>query len=266
MALTVPEGQTPNSCGGRNEIILQTGDQWRSTRNSTGPILFILYINDELDILISSLGKIFADDTKLIGKILDLAAKNLLQEDLYRVISWAEKNNMQLNEDKFEILNYNLNTSLLLRNLPFTKEFLCYNLPNGTTIEPVPAVRDLGVLLSNDCSWTPHIQLMLKSARTMASWVFSVFSDRTPFLMLTLFKTLVRSKLEYCCPVWNPHKIADIEAIESVQRNYTRRISSCRDLNYWERLKKLSLLSLQRRRERYIIIYTWKIANEFAPK
>ena len=37
-----------------------------------GPILFILYIDDQLDTLVTSLGKIFADDTKLIGKIIDL--------------------------------------------------------------------------------------------------------------------------------------------------------------------------------------------------
>ena len=104
-----------------------------------------------------------------------------------------------------------------------------------------------------------------ETAKKMASWVFSVFSDRSPFLMLTLFKTMVRSRLEYCCPVWNPSKITDIEAIENVQRNYTRRILGCQQLDYWDRLKKLDLLSLQRRRERYILIHTWKMANDLAP-
>ena len=33
-----------------------------------GPILFILYIDDQLDILVTALGKVFADDTKLVGK------------------------------------------------------------------------------------------------------------------------------------------------------------------------------------------------------
>ena len=31
--------------------------------------------------------------------------------------------------------------------------------------------------------------------------------------------------------------------------------------HYWEHLKELSLMSLQRRRERYIMIYMWKILN-----
>ena len=37
-----------------------------------GPILFILYIDDQLDTLVTALGKLFADDTKLIEKIMDL--------------------------------------------------------------------------------------------------------------------------------------------------------------------------------------------------
>ena len=121
------------------------------------------------------------------------------------------------------------------------------------------------MILSNDCSWTPHIQKMIQSASTMSSWVLSVFKDRSPFLMLTLFKTMVRSKLEYCCPVWNPAKTMDIEAIENVQRQYTRRINGCSGLDYWERLRKLNIISLQRRRERYILIHTWKILNGLAP-
>ena len=160
-----------------------------------GPILFILYIDDQLDTLLTALGKVFADDTKLISKIADLVARYLLQEDLFNVIQWALQNNMQLNETKFEVINYKLNKSLLLRELPFSNEDYSYSLTNGDTIEPTQTVRDLGVLLSNDCSWTPHIHQMLKTAKKMASWVFS---DRSPFLMLTLFKTMLRSRLEYC--------------------------------------------------------------------
>ncbi len=33
------------------------------------------------------------------------------------------------------------------------------------------------------------------------------------------------------------------------------------DLHYWDRLVRLSLMSLQRRRERFIILHMWKILN-----
>ena len=99
----------------------------------------------------------------------------------------------------------------------------------------------------------------------MAAWALSAFRDRSQTVMLTLYKSLVRSKLEYCCPVWNPTKIGDIQKLETVQRFFTRKISGCKDLDYWDRLKKLKMLSLQRRRERYCIVHIWKILNEQAP-
>lgn len=230
-----------------------------------GPILFIMYVNDLIKVLRSAKGSTFADDTKLTQGISGENCHRLLQGDLWNVIAWSMLNNMQLHEDKFEVVNYTLNTSNIISQLPFTASLKQYDTTGGHTIEPTSVVRDLGVLLSDDCSWSPHIHRMVTGAKQTASWVLSVFQNRSELLMVTLFKSMVRCKLEYCCPVWNPQKRADISAIESVQKNFTRRISSCKDLDYWKRLKKLKLLSLQRRRERYIIIQVWKILNGHAP-
>ena len=75
--------------------------------------------------------------------------------------------------------------------------------------------------------------------------------------MLTLLKSLVIPLIEYCCQLWNPWKPKDIQAIEAIQRTFTCKITEVQHLNYWERLHELKLYSLQRRRERYIIIYIW---------
>ena len=76
---------------------------------------------------------------------------------------------------------------------------------------------------------------------------------------------MVRSKLEYSSPVWNPSTIEEIQKLESVQRSFTNHIEGCADLSYWERLKKLDLFSLQRRRERYDILHMWKIIHDEVP-
>ena len=36
-------------------------------------------------------------------------------------------------------------------------------------------------------------------------------------------------------------------------------------LNYWQRLKICNLLSIQRRLERYVLIYTWKCIENLFP-
>ena len=44
-------------------------------------------------------------------------------------------------------------------------------------------------------------------------------------------------------------------------RNFTSKIDGCKDLNYWERLHQLKLYSQERRRERYQLIFLWKISQ-----
>ena len=53
----------------------------------------------------------------------------------------------------------------------------------------------------------------------------------------------------------------DIQELESVQRTFTSKIHGLQHLHYWDRLKTLSLMSLQRRRERYIVMHMWKILH-----
>ena len=83
--------------------------------------------------------------------------------------------------------------------------------------------------------------------------------------MLLLYKSLIRSKVEYNCPLWDPTKVEDIVTLESIQRSFTSKIASVSELHYWERLEKLNLMSLQRRRERYSIIVIYKILHKIIP-
>ena len=138
-----------------------------------------------------------------------------------------------------------------------------YNVADDITLRPVHQLQDLGILMSSDLSWSPHIRAIANKARHKASWVHSVFHTRTASVMLTLYKSMVRSLLKYCCPLWHPIKISDIQELESVQKAFTARISGIKDMHYWDRLVHLSLMSLQRRRERYIILHMWKILHGY---
>ena len=103
--------------------------------------------------------------------------------------------------------------------------------------------------------WPHYILDITSKVRQKAAWVLSVFHSRSPEIMLTLYKSMVRSLLEYCCPLWSHTKVTDIQELENVQKIFTTKIAGISELNYWERLKKLFLFSLQRRRERYIILH-----------
>ena len=111
-----------------------------------------------------------------------------------------------------------------------------------------------------------HVNTMLSAFPiTPRSSFYDKYRDRTTTVMLTIWKSLIRCKLEYCCPLWNPHKLEDIRAIEDVQRFFTRYVCGLQDTDYWGRLKALRLQSLLRRRERYIIIHVRKLLHNKVP-
>ena len=83
--------------------------------------------------------------------------------------------------------------------------------------------------------------------------------------MMALFKSLVLSRLEYGCQLWSPTSVNQINAIENIQRKFTKHITGMHSLPYENRLKHLKLYSLQRRRNRYIAIYIWKIIEGIVP-
>ena len=62
-----------------------------------------------------------------------------------------------------------------------------------------------------------------------------------------------------------PVEISEIEKIEKLQRDFFRKLPDLKELNYWEALKRMKMLSLQRRMERYSIIYCWKILSGLTP-
>jgi hypothetical protein len=78
--------------------------------------------------------------------------------------------------------------------LPFMGDVTNYKTPNGIILDKSTIVRDLGVNLSEDLSWSPHINIMTENARQVASWVLGVFKDRSKLktLMLQLYQSLIR--------------------------------------------------------------------------
>ena len=220
-----------------------------------GPILFLIFINDIASCVSHSTLRCFADDTRICRSISDLNSVLELQSDLEEVTKWSARNNM------FEYICHLANKRNSIHQLPFAHEHFQYTTSTGTILTPVDHLRDLGITVSNDLSWTSHIRSSCDKVRKMAAWVFSVFHTRNTGVMLTLYKSLVRSHLEYCSPLWNPSKICDIQELESIQRTFTSKIHGLQHLHYWERLKTLTLMSLQRRRERYMIMHMWKILH-----
>ena len=233
-----------------------------------GPLLFIVYINDLSRKITNSSIFTFADDTKLVSRINRVEDTRGLQKDLNEVTLWSDNNNMELNNSKFELITHGQKESQskkFFNELPFSQQYSVYNVSPDICISPSSVVRDLGVYIDSDINWNYHRNLITQKAKQICAWSLSVFHTRDRTTMLTLLKSLIRPKLEYCCELWHPFKIKDIAKVEKIQRAFTFRIRGMQGLNYWDRLKALNLMSLQRRREKVMIMHVWKIKNYAYP-
>ena len=144
-----------------------------------------------------SIIRFFADDTRILRHIYSLADVEILQHDLNCVVKWAKCNNMALHEDKFELLVHKHCPQNTLLDHPFAILTQVYQVSDGNMLYPSKMVKDLGVMVSADLSWSPHVTLIAERARKVAAWVLSAFKTRNKVTMLTLYKSLIRSHLEY---------------------------------------------------------------------
>ena len=211
-------------------------------------ILFIIISDIDGKIRNSKVGS-FADDTKISKKIKSEEDKAALQEDLEEVYKWAEENVMKFNENKFQQISHGNSQNI---------EIDSYKNPLGEEIKIGERVKDLGVINSNSLMFKEHIDSVVTSSKIMSGKLLRTFSMRREEPMMRMFNTYIKSKLEYGSLVWSPSNQTEINKIERIQRNFTSKIEGLESLNYHERLRKLKLYSLERRRERYMIISAWR--------
>ena len=114
---------------------------------------------------------------------------------------------MIFNSDKFECLCF----------WPrHTKPDFTYKSPDGSVIEEKDHLRDLGVEMSNDLTFNIHIANTVAAANKLVGWALRTFRRRSKHVMLTIWKSLIQSKLDYCSQLWSPSDQASIGKLESV--------------------------------------------------
>ena len=129
-------------------------------------------------------------------------------------------------------------------------------------IEPIEALeshKDLGVHMSDNGGFENHIDITIKKAKKKIGWICRTFMSRDAFFMKKIYIAQVRPILNYCVQLWSPLEGPLMDKLEKVQYHFTNLIPELRNFYSKTRLSKLKMLSVQRRINRYRILYTRKI-------
>ena len=219
-----------------------------------GPILFLIHIRDISSGLSQGTSATsFADDTRVQRGVKTVGDCTDLQSDLELIYKWAEHVNMHFNSEKFECLRF-------WPRQGDPPEFK-YRGPDSNEIEVKKDLRDLGVQISSDLTFKLHVEKTVAAATKLTGWGLRTFRRRSCNIMRSIWKSLVQPKIDYCSQLWCPGDQESISKLESVQRHFTSKVMGLENLDYWERLEKLQLYSQERRRERYMTKFLWKISQ-----
>lgn len=215
-----------------------------------GPILFLCYINDIGNVLNNAFLKIFADDSKVYMSDSNVGMGPLLSNDICNIFTWADTNQLKMSIEKCNVLHLGYNNPknpIIVRDV---------SLPSQDS------VKDLGVLMSNNLKFSAHCSYIVSKSLIKSYLIFKMFSSRNRNFLIAVYKTYVRSLLESNVSVWNPSQMCDINAIERVQRKFTKRFPGLRNEPYERRLEILGLETLELRRLRFDLVMVFKILNK----
>lgn len=112
---------------------------------------------------------------------------------------------------------------------------------HDTLLETARVYKYLDVLLSPDLSWNNHVRRVIANANRRPGYIKRNFYITSPFVKILLYKSIIRSQLEYAVSLWDPRTKSLKTAIEAVQDNSARFIPSKYDYTASVTLMKKSL-------------------------
>ena len=204
----------------------------------SGPNDFKLLINDlKFDLDYAK----YVDDTTVLSVSLN-PNDNSLQLAADHLVNWTSHNHMVVNESKTKEMLIYFGSS--------DKDLVPPILVNDLAIGRVTTFKLLGVIISSDLSWEEHVHYILgKAAKRMYCINYLVRAGISDKDIIIVYTSIIRSILEYACPVWHPGLTAkQTKDIERVQKRCLKLIYPT--LSYSEALLLSGLEELGIRRER----------------
>ena len=239
-------------------MIAGIGSEWVSVLSGVpqgsvlGPVLFICYINDMPNTILSFI-YIYADDTKISREVSGTHGYNKLQTDLNQIQTWSDDWQLKFNSTKCKVMH--------IGHSNVQNKYSMKNCGAEVVLESTSEEKDLGVWIDDKLKFTSHVGHVVAKSNQILGLIKRSFVYRDTEVIKRLFTALVRPHLEYANTVWYPRFKKDVEHIEKVQRRATKLVCSIRDLPYQKRLQVLKLPSLVYRRYRGDMIEVYKFIH-----
>lgn len=126
-------------------------------------------------------------------------------------------------------------------------------------LEAVHEEKDLGIIITKDLKVSKQCNEAARKAMNVLRLIKRHFFRPDIATFRILYNSFIRPHLEYSIQAWSPYLRKDINVLEKVQRRATKLVNGLKHVPYEERLKRIGLTTLEKRRVRGDLIETYKI-------
>ena len=221
-----------------------------------GPLLFLIYVNDIVEHLVS-ISRLFADDTSLsftASNINDI--EGILNHDLRIITAWAKQWLVDFNPNKTEAILFSIN-NVNNPNLYFDQVPVTF----------VDEHKHLGLTFSRDGKWHAHINNILTSASKMLGVMRSLKFKLNRKTLNQLYFSYLRPLVEYASVVWDGCTMYEKQQLERFQYEAARIVTGLtRSVSIDNLMSEIGWLSLSDRRQFQKLVTMYKIVNGTAPE
>ena len=120
-------------------------------------------------------------------------------------------------------------------------------------------VRNIGLLVNPEGTFNDHIMKVYSKVSQRAGLMLRTFEDRSINHMKFIWKVYLQPLIDYCSQMYSPVSGGQLYRLESLLESFTAKMTGLKDIHYWRHLEILKMYSVNRRFERYRILYCYKI-------
>ena len=178
------------------------------------PTLFLLYINDFPDDVVYNIA-IYADDTTLYSKCeqtsdlwqqLELASE--IESDPPDTVDWGKKWLVDFSTGKTQLVSFDQSKNTGASDVKM----------DGSVLKEKSSFKMLGLTFSSKLDWGSYIVSIVKTASKKIGALIRSMKFLSPEVALYLYKSTMRSCMEYCCHVWAGAPSCYLELLDKLQK------------------------------------------------
>lgn len=234
-----------------------------------GPIIFLIFINDLLELQLNSKIFAYADDTALVCSAYNRdSLKIQIQNDLNKVSNWLIANKLLVNSSKTKcILFFDQNKKI--NELQNIYKFYCHSHRciyecACSTIDVVDSVRYLGMIVDRFLKWDQHVIKLNKKLRQINYSLYYMKNYLKIQHLKTLYSSWFESTLRFGIIHYGGTYPTVIKSLISSQRQALRIIFN---IKKWERVSYVfseqNFLNFYQIYKQSCLLYVHKYINLF---